>query len=1169
MRNLTRLHAYAALIVSLTAVASGLYWRSLLVSDDLLRQDTLAQAEHRAAQLTEAVAEQMSLLVRSIDMFMLDLRHEYHPGHPDEFGRATRTILDSFPANSLLGISVIDAKGYLAYSTLGTQERVHVGDREHFKVHAAGSEDRLFISKPLIGRLSKVWSILLTRPVARGGPFAGVLVFHLSPEYIAGSLAALNLGTNGVAQLLDPDGAFLARSPRMADALGKALPGSRPPLAEKAPAQGVYRAASGVDGAPRIYAWSRLRDYPLIVEIGFGEEAILAPVAASIAGAHQRNGAWTALVLLLGAGIAYRLLREARRQLALSESRQKLQIVVDTALDAVIRMDADGIIVDWNAQAERIFGWPRGEALGRVLHETIIPPESHAAHVRGLRHFLETGEGPVLNRRVELAALHRDGHRFPVELTIAPIKTQGRYEFNAFIRDISGRKAAEAKIQRLSSLYAALGQCNKAIVQSGSMEELFPQVCRAAVENGGMKFAWIGLVDAASLRVEPVASHGEGAEYLEGAEISADAANASGRGPTGTAMRENRPVWCQDYMNDPMTAPWHERGARFGWGASASLPLCRNDAVIGAFTLYAGEINAFDEAACGLLVEMAADISFALDNFERESQRKRAEEALRTSEARFRSLTGMSSDFYWETDAEHRFTQRDESRDDGALSLLEHGSPLGKRRWELAYFSPDDSGWQAHRVTLDARRPFRNFEFSRPGVDGGELHYSISGDPVFDASGAFQGYRGIGTNITERKREERLLRLEHAVAHSLATASDEPSALKTVMRGICETVNWGSAIYWHADEAAGVLRLGEFWNVPGSEFARYADNSRDLTFAPGVGIVGRVWQSGEPLWIADFHNDPRVVQKALARETGVHSVFAFPVAMAGGTAGVLAFFSRETRQPDERLLAATRMIGNEVGQFLQRMQAEDQVRKLNVELEARVASRTQQLELVNRELEAFSYSVSHDLRAPLRAIHGFSRLVERQYAGQIDEPGRDMLRRVSAGAEKMGQLIDDLLRLSRISRQEMQAAPVDLSALAWEVVGELQIEAPGRRVEWVIAAQATAAGDPGLLRVVLQNLIGNAWKYSSRREAARIEFGVGEKDGRRVYFVRDNGAGFDMAYAHKLFGAFQRLHSAAEFPGTGVGLATVSRIIHRHGGKIWAEGLVGEGAVFYFSLSRA
>jgi light-regulated signal transduction histidine kinase (bacteriophytochrome) len=210
--------------------------------------------------------------------------------------------------------------------------------------------------------------------------------------------------------------------------------------------------------------------------------------------------------------------------------------------------------------------------------------------------------------------------------------------------------------------------------------------------------------------------------------------------------------------------------------------------------------------------------------------------------------------------------------------------------------------------------------------------------------------------------------------------------------------------------------------------------------------------------------------------------------------------------------------------------------------------------------------VSHDLRAPLRAIDGFSRLVEQQYAGRIDEQGRDMLRRVSAGAQKMGMLIDDLLRLSRISRQVMRSGPVDLSALAWEVVGNLQAEAPGREVEWLIAPRVLAEGDTGLLRVALQNLIGNAWKYSSKRDRACIEFGVTEKDGRPAYFVRDNGAGFDMAHAQKLFGAFQRLHAASEFPGSGIGLATVARILNRHGGKAWAEGRVGEGASFYFSL---
>jgi PAS domain S-box-containing protein len=249
-----------------------------------------------------------------------------------------------------------------------------------------------------------------------------------------------------------------------------------------------------------------------------------------------------------------------------------------------------------------------------------------------------------------------------------------------------------------------------------------------------------------------------------------------------------------------------------------------------------------------------------------------------------------------------------------------------------------------------------------------------------------------------------------------------------------------------------------------------------------------------------------------------------------------------------------------------RKRHEDELQRLNADLEQRVAERTQALAVANNELEAFSYSVSHDLRAPLRAIQGFSRLVETQYASQIDAQGQDMLRRVGAGAQKMALLIDDLLNLSRISRQAMRIGTVDLSALAREVVDELHAGEPGRRTEWIIAPEIAAAGDPGLLRVLLQNLIGNAWKYSSRRDDARIEFGITEQDGRPVYFVRDNGAGFDMAYAKKLFGAFQRLHSTSEFPGSGIGLATVARILQRHGGNAWAEGRVGEGATFYFSL---
>ena len=259
-----------------------------------------------------------------------------------------------------------------------------------------------------------------------------------------------------------------------------------------------------------------------------------------------------------------------------------------------------------------------------------------------------------------------------------------------------------------------------------------------------------------------------------------------------------------------------------------------------------------------------------------------------------------------------------------------------------------------------------------------------------------------------------------------------------------------------------------------------------------------------------------------------------------------------------------RLVSSAIRDITDRKQAEDTVRELN-ESQQRHAV---QVEAANKELEAFSYSVSHDLRAPLRSIDGFSMALVEDYAGQLDVEGKGLLDRIRAATKRMAQLIDDLLNLARVTSTEMRYEVVDLSAMANAVLADLQSGDPERYVECVVGDHVIGHGDSRLLRVVLENLLGNAWKFTMNKPQARIELGMSREDGAPVYFVRDDGPGFDMAYVDKLFGTFQRLHAATEFPGTGIGLASVRRIIQRHGGRTWAEGAVGKGATFSFTLSE-
>ena len=250
----------------------------------------------------------------------------------------------------------------------------------------------------------------------------------------------------------------------------------------------------------------------------------------------------------------------------------------------------------------------------------------------------------------------------------------------------------------------------------------------------------------------------------------------------------------------------------------------------------------------------------------------------------------------------------------------------------------------------------------------------------------------------------------------------------------------------------------------------------------------------------------------------------------------------------------------------ERLKAERQIAEVNANLESLVKERTRQLESVNQELEAFSYSVSHDLRAPLRVIDGFGQALAEDYGSLLEGNGKKYLSRIRATTQRMGVLIDDLLTLARVSRRQVRREQVDLSVLAAEILAEHREKEPARDVGSGVAPGMAAVADRGLVKIVLDNLIGNAWKFTSKKAGARIDVGWTNGSLPAVFHVRDDGAGFDMQYAGKLFGAFQRLHAESDFSGTGIGLATVQRIVSLHGGRIWAEGQLGAGATFYFTL---
>jgi len=479
---------------------------------------------------------------------------------------------------------------------------------------------------------------------------------------------------------------------------------------------------------------------------------------------------------------------------------------------------------------------------------------------------------------------------------------EGRFKgYRGVGRDITEQKRAE---HRLRLEHAA----NRVLAEADAVSPALTGVLRSICEADGWDCGrWFTpAADGKHLRLEEAWSNGT----PEADRFIADSHQlelAPGVGLVGSAWESGEPLWVTDAQLDSRA-----RLASRGWSrASFICPVRSEGRIAGILALVSHNVRARDEGTVQVVGVIASQVGQFV-------QRKHAEQVTRESEGRFRSLTALSSDFYWETDAEHRLTRSTHAEKHPPAAR----APFGKTRWEVPSISPDEDGWALHRDTLGAQLPFRDFEIGRIDPDGEARYLSVSGEPMYGPQGQFLGYRGVGREVTERKREERLVALEHAVTRYLAEAKTKSSALRAVMRAICESENWDCARYFHVDEMAGGIRCEETWSSGDGPLARFAESSRGVTLARGQGLVGHVWQSGEATWISDVSQDPRRADTTRVREAGAHGSLIFPVTFESRVLGVLAVSSGTVRRPDERLLRSTRLVGAQIGQFLSRKQAE-------------------------------------------------------------------------------------------------------------------------------------------------------------------------------------------------------------------------------------------------------